>query len=191
MASPWKLPQELTDQVVQLCFDRLLRNLPEMKKLCEKETLEFLALRRVCHSLNAAVENILLRLETVRIYTDYYTPLARLVLLHVIRRAKTGKYPMVSTIKTSGNLILSGMGITNVTPRTQDWIWKTISLSLTDGATWVLLGDFCSKVYAGPIEAKVSYAIAIRAAAYEGNVSLLETLLDQKPDAFFCHYNAI
>lgn len=91
---------------------------------------------------------------------------------------------MVSTIKTSGDLILSGMGITNVTPRTQDWVWKTICLSLTDGAPWIRLDDFCSKVYAGPIEAKVSYAIAIRAAAYEGNVSLLETLLDQTPDAF-------
>lgn len=57
MASPWKLPQELTDQVVQLCFDHLLRNLPEMKKLCEKETLEFLALRRVCRESHIALLN--------------------------------------------------------------------------------------------------------------------------------------
>ncbi len=48
MASPWKLPQELIDQIIQACFDRLWRNLPETEKVPDNEILDFLALRRIC-----------------------------------------------------------------------------------------------------------------------------------------------
>ncbi|OJJ07018.1 hypothetical protein ASPVEDRAFT_33270 [Aspergillus versicolor CBS 583.65] len=183
MTSPWMLPQELTDQIIQLCFDHLCRNLPETEQLFESEILEFLHLRRVCPSLNAAVEHILLRLDAVPLCTDQYTPLARLMLLHAIRQGKKEKYPMVPTIRTAGDLILSGMRISKVGSRSQDWVWKTICLSLTDGATLVRLYDFCSKAYVRPIQIKLSYLIAIRATAYEGSVSLLEALLDQEPGA--------
>ena len=45
------------------------------------------------------------------------------------------------------------------------------------------MDEFSSKDYAGPTEIEFSHFIAIRAAAYEGNVPLLETLLAQQPDA--------
>lgn len=134
-------------------------------------------------SFNASVENILPRLESVSLYTDRYAPLARLMLMHAIRQGNTAKYPMISTIRTAGDLIILGRGTTKDSPCTQDSVWKTICLSLIDGSHWVRMNEFSSKVYDGPTETKISYIIAIRAAAYEGNVSLLETLLDQQPDA--------
>ena len=103
--------------------------------------------------------------------------------LHAIRKCQTEKYPMISTIREAADLIISGRGITKNSPCTHDSVWKTICLSLTDGATWVRMNAFSSKAYAGPTEIEVSYFIAIRAAAYEGNVPLLETLLDQQPEA--------
>ena len=51
MASSWKLPQELADQIIQHCFDHLWRHLPETEMVLEEEILEFLHTRRVCCEL--------------------------------------------------------------------------------------------------------------------------------------------
>ena len=63
--------------------------------------------------------------------------MARLMFLHAIRNGNAEKYPMISTIRIAGDLILSGKGITQDSPSAQDSVWKTICLSLTDGALWV------------------------------------------------------
>lgn len=126
---------------------------------------------------------MLSRLDKVAVHTGSYVTFDRLMLLHAIRQGNSEKCPMLSTVRIAGDLILTGMGITKVSPHTQDWAWKTMCASLVGGSTWDSIIGRSLKVHLGPMETKVSYAIAIQAAAYEGNVALLETLLDQQPDA--------
>ncbi|KAL4905210.1 hypothetical protein BDW74DRAFT_178213 [Aspergillus multicolor] len=177
------LPQELVDKIISFCLDIIQPHERTEGNEKKERSRQILKLRLVCPGLNNAIEDWLPRLDEFYVWKTSYPMLARLKLFHAVMKGQEHSFPLVSAVRQASELILDihGAGLDGERDYERRNIRETVCLSVTHGVVAGRPADNRRNnvIWDQQDWEEATLTIAVGTAAYDGDVTLLHTLMDQ------------